>query len=399
VASGAVALMVTRPGAYGCPYILVEDAILSLALLAKAHLSRSTAKIVAVTGSVGKTSTKEMVAAAIAAKMSVYCSPGNLNTEVGLPLSVLEHEDEEILVLEMGMRGLGQISDLVEIAPPDIGIVTNVGEAHLEILGSLDNIAAAKGELLAGMKTGGIAVINRDDQYYDFLAGMAQGPVVSFGYHTEADYRIMRVELTEGGKYSWVLATGADRFSVHVPWPGRHNILNSAAALAAASAAGVDIEKAIAGLNNCRPGDRRLDILKLDSGVTIIDDTYNASPASTLAALETLRDFKTKGKRVAVLGNMLELGPRTMDGHIEVGEGAAHICDLVITIGELAATVADTVTSRGVPAVKCDSKEAVVSLLLAELRPDDVVLIKGSRGMQLEDIVAQLCASRGMNDD
>lgn len=390
LARGAQALMVTKPGAYGCPYILVEDTVQSLAMLAKAYLARTSASIVAITGSVGKTSTKEMTAAAIAAQRTVYCSPGNLNTEVGLPLSVLEYESEEILVLEMGMRGLGQISELVDIAPPDIGIVTNVGESHLEVLGSMDNIATAKGELLTGMKTGGIAVLNRDDQYYDFLAGLAQGPIISFGYHPQSDYRVLSARLEGTGMYSWVLAMGADRFVVKVPWPGRHNILNSAAALAASGAAGVDLDKALSGLMTCRSSDRRLSIFHLKSGVTVIDDTYNASPASTLAALETLRDLKATGRRIAVLGNMLELGPRTLQGHVEVGEAAARICDLVITLGELAETIADTVISKGIAAVKCESKSAVVALLLAELRRGDVVLIKGSRGMQLEDIVAQL---------
>lgn len=390
LAGGAKALLVTKAGPYGCPYILVEDTVISLAQLAKSYLARSSAKVVAITGSVGKTSAKEMTAAAIAAQMTVCYSPGNMNTEVGLPLSVLQHEYEEIVVLEMGMRGLGQIRDLADIAPPDIGIVTNVGEAHLEVLGSRDNIAKAKGELLAGMKTGGIAVINRDDDYYDYLAGVAQGPVISFGYHPHSDYRIISTKLEDSGKYSWTLATGTEHFRVQVPWPGRHNILNSAAALAAASAVGVDIEKALAGLMCCRPGDRRLDIVRLSSGVTIIDDTYNASPASTLAALEILRDYTSPGRRIAVLGDMLELGPRTMPGHVEVGEGAAGICDLVVTIGKLGGIIADTVSARGSRAVKFPSKTAVVDFLLTELRPDDVVLVKGSRGLKLEETVSEL---------
>jgi UDP-N-acetylmuramoyl-tripeptide--D-alanyl-D-alanine ligase len=394
-ASGARAVMVTRQGSYPCPYILVEDVVESLARLARGHLSRSQAKIIAITGSVGKTSAKEMTAAAIASQLTVYCNPGNLNTEVGLPLSVLEHAEEEVLVLEMGMRGLGQIAELTAIAPPDIAMITNIGEAHLEILGNRDNIAKAKGEILSGMKTGGIAILNRDDDYYDFLAGLVPGPVISFGVHQDADFRILDLQLMHNGRYSCLLATGGDRFMIHAPWPGRHNVFNAVAALAAASAVGVDLDKAVGGLARCLPGDRRLDVFPLASGVTVIDDTYNASPVSTLAALKTLEELKVTGRRLAVLGNMYELGSRTREGHLEVGRAAAEVCDLIITVGELAATIAEAAGESGARVKQCLTNVDAIAVLTLELQPGDAVLVKGSRGMQMEEIVANLRARGG----
>lgn len=389
VANGAIAAIVSRSGSYPCSVVIVEDTKLALANLAKAYLRSNKVKVVAITGSVGKTSTKEMTAAAASAQMSVCKSFGNLNTEIGLPLSVLSHADEEVLVLEMGMRGIGQIAELADIAPPDIAIITNVGESHLELLGTRANIAQAKGELLLGMKNGGVAILNYDDDFYHYLAPLAPGPVTSVGQHRDADFRIQNPRPVSDGCYGFELHSGLDTFDVVSPWPGVHNVYNAALAVAAASALGVDIESAIAALRLCGAGDKRLNLFTLPSGIHIIDDTYNANPASTIAALQTL-DEVSSGRRIAVLGGMLELGPRTEAGHREVGRAALGLCDLVVTVGDLAKTIALEAEQGGLPTYSCESNAFALQLLAAIVKVGDTILVKGSRGLQMEEIVHAL---------
>ena len=390
VAKGAVAALVERNGTYGCPYVLVESAVLAIGILAREHLARSSAKVVAVTGSMGKTSTKEMIAAALATRMTVFRSMGNLNTEIGLPMSVLRHTGEEVLVLEMAMRGIGQIAALAEIAPADVAVITNIGESHLEVLGSRGAIAAAKGELLSGMKNGGLAILNRDDDYFAFLSGLAQGPVVSFGYHKDSDYRISSVSQRSGGYYSCRVTTGADVFALQVPWPGLHNVGNAVAALATANALAISMEDAISGIEHCPPSPGRLRILSLPGDITLIDDTYNASPAATLSALATLAELPSLGRRIAVLGDMLELGVRANAAHREIGEKAAHVCDMVVTVGPLSRIVAEICASHNVPVHSFNDRNGVAELLRDELVSGDVILIKGSRSLQLEHVVTSL---------
>lgn len=389
VAKGAVGAIVSRSGSYPCSVIMVEDTKLALANLAKAYLHNNKVKVVAITGSVGKTSTKEMTAAAASAQMSVCKSFGNLNTEIGLPLSVLSHEDEDVLVLEMGMRGLGQIAELAEIAPPDIAVITNIGESHLELLGSRASIAQAKGELLLGMKNGGVAILNCDDDFYNYLVPLARGPVTSVGQHREADFRIQNPRPISDGCYGFQLYSGLDTFDVVSPWPGAHNVYNAALAIAAASALGIDIESAIAALRLCGVGDKRLNLFTLPSGIQIIDDTYNANPTSTISALQTL-DEVSSGRRVAVLGGMLELGIRADAGHREVGRATLGLCDLVIAVGDLAKTIAFESEQGGLPTYWCETNSLALQLLSAVIRVGDTILVKGSRGFKMEEIVQAL---------
>lgn len=387
---GAAAAIVSRGGEYPCPVVMVPDTREALGRMAREHLASSSAKVVAITGSVGKTSVKELTAAALAGTMKVYRSPGNFNTEVGLPLSVLNHVDEEVLVLEMGMRGLGQIAALTAIAPPDVVIMTNVGEAHIELLGSRANIARAKGEILLGMNVGGTAILNRDDDFYDFHLLLATGPVLSVGSHKEADLRLTEVVMDEKGNSHYTLCSGTEAWQVHTPWPGRHNAQNSAMAIAAAVVLGVDIAQAIKGLEACQIASQRLEILVVPRGYTLIDDTYNASPSSVVAALCTLDEYAGVRRKIAVLGSMFELGERSAAAHQEVGEVAARVCDLVLTLGREAEEVARVAEARGVRSIYCESVAQVLLVLQKELQPGDVVLVKGSRGMQMERI-ADLC--------
>jgi len=396
--AGAVAVVVSRPSAYGCPTIVVPDTGRALRMLARAYINTQKAKIVAITGSVGKTSCKEMTAAALSSQFTVLKSAGNQNTEIGLPISVLSHQKEEVMVLEMAMRGIGQVAELAKIASPDIAVITNVGEAHIELLGSRDNIARAKGEILQGSKRGGIAILNRDDDYFKYLSSVAKGPVLSFGSDGQADWNISELTPVELGHYSFLLRTGQREYAVRCPWPGRHQVYNAAAALVAASVLGVDVSKAVLSLAACAPSEQRFNIIMLEQGVTLIDDTYNAGPASMLAALNALAETKAPGRRIAVLGSMFELGARSRAAHQEVGSAAATLCDIVITVGAEAQGIAAQVSSQSDTAVfACQSPDEATQLLRRELRPGDVVLVKGSRGLRLEQIVFAL--SKGAGSD
>lgn len=391
VLAGAVAAVVSRPGRYGCPVVIVADTRQALADLAHAYMLHTKARVVAVTGSVGKTSCKELIAAALSSEYSVLKSAGNQNTEIGLPVSVLSHRDEEVMVLEMAMRGLGQIAFLTAIAPPDVAVVTNVGEAHIELLGSRDNIARAKAEILEGSASGAIAILNRDDDYYAYLFRRAKGTVLSFGVHAEADWVIGKPEANDLGHYSFLLCHGEQEYTVRCPWPGRHHIYNAAAAVATASAMGVDLTRAIDAIAACPPSKQRYNVLLSPEGAVIIDDTYNASPVSMLAALATLSETKATGRRIAVLGSMLELGARSRSAHQEVGDTAAAVCDIVITVGVEAQDIAAAVASHANKSVfTCQTPSEATLLLKRELRRKDVVLIKGSRGLRMERIVAAL---------
>ncbi len=390
VENGAVAALVERGGPYHCSYIIVDDGVAAIGELAKVHLMRHPTKVVAITGSMGKTSTKEMAAAALRQRFSVFKSVGNLNTEIGLPISVLHHTDEKVMVLEMAMRGPGQIAELSRIAPADVAVITNIGESHLGIMGTRGAIAAAKGEILSNMKLGGAAVLNRDDDYYEYLAPLAQGPVTSFGYHADADYRIAEVRTLDGGHYRCKVVTGTESHWLRAPWPGLHNINNAVAALVVAGVMGVGLTEAIAGIEACPPTPGRLRVMHLPLGVTLIDDTYNASPAATMSALSTLAEIPTLGRRIAVLGDMLELGSREAQAHAEVAEKAAEVCHLVITVGKLASKIADYCEQQGLPVHRFSDHAGVADVLQREMENGDVILIKGSRSIQLETVVSAL---------
>ena len=398
LAGGAAGVVAARKGDYGCPVVLVEDTRQALSMLARAYMQRTTVRVVAITGSVGKTSCKELTAAAIGSQFSVLKSAGNQNTEIGLPMSVLCHEREEFMVLEMAMRGLGQIAHLTEIAPPDVAVVTNIGEAHIELLGSRDNIARAKAEILQGSKNSAIAVLNRDDEYFEYLSRRAKGQMISFGMHSRADWVIGEGEADTLGRYSFTLCRGSEKHFVRSPWPGRHHVYNAAAAVTSAAAVGVDPAKAIDAIAVCAPSEQRLNVIVSPAGVVVIDDTYNASPISMLAALATLSETKAAGRRIAVLGSMYELGLRSLPAHREVGSAAAAVCDIVITVGreaqDIAAGVSSCVTK---PVYTCQTPAEAVLLLKREVRPGDVVLIKGSRGLRMEQIVAALLKGVKLN--
>jgi UDP-N-acetylmuramoyl-tripeptide--D-alanyl-D-alanine ligase len=353
-----------------------EDPLAALQALAsswRSELVAAGAKVVAITGSSGKTSTKDILVALLGAERQVAGSPANFNTEIGLPLAILAAPgDSEVLVLEMAMRGAGQIAELTAIARPDVGVIVNVGPAHLELLGSLEAIAAAKAELIAGLRPGTTIVVPAAEP---LLAGHLRGDLrtVSFGDGGE-------VALAERGPDRRVLIRhGSEEIELWPSFTQAHNLRNLLAAVAAARALG------------CAPGGRlevsfsamRGERLRLAGGALLIDDCYNANPMSMRAAIDDLADTGAE-RRVAVLGDMLELGPDAARLHREIGEhAAARGVELLVTVGPLAAEISTAFTGE---AHSVADASAAAELLQGLLRTGDTVLVKASRGVGLERV-------------
>ena len=351
----------------------------SLARAWRRELAGGGTQVVAITGSTGKTSTKDILAALLSSHRRTVASPENLNTEIGLPLAVLAAPaDTQALVLEMAMRGVGQIGELTEIAQPDVGVIVNVGAAHLELLTSIEAIAAAKAELIEGLRVGATAVIP------------AQEPLLE--PHVRADIRTVRfgdggdVTLAErGADGAVVVRHGSERITLYPSFRGAHNLRNLLAAIAAAGALGVRHEGPLEVRFSALRGDRRT----LPGGVLLIDDCYNANPMSMRAAIDELAETDAS-RRIAVLGDMLELGADAPRLHREIGEhAAAEGVELLITVGPLAERMRD---GFGGEAYSVPDAAAVVEQLGGLLQAGDAVLVKGSRGVGLERVVASLRA-------
>lgn len=376
--------------------LVVPDPLTALIALGKWQLARHPVKIVAVTGSIGKTTTKDLIAAALSRHFTVLSNEGNLNSEIGLPMTLLRLEPEhQVAVLEMGMRGKGQIARLCGIAPPDIGVVTNILEIHLEILGSIENIAAAKAELLEALPPDGIAVLNGDDPRVRTLEGRYGSMTILYGTADTVDVLATDIRSEPAGSMFSVVTGGRfapARAEVALPVPGRHNVLNAVAAVAVGLALGVPLEQLREGLGTARPSAMRLETFTAGD-VTVINDAYNASPASMRAALGVLRDL-AGGRKVAVLGNMLELGPLAREWHRDIGSAVVEAgCGALITVGDLAAFIAAGATDAGLAPsaiVTCNTNREAIAALFQLMQADDTILVKGSRGMQMEEIVAAL---------
>lgn len=405
VAAGAVGVLVTRPvPGLAAVQIVVDDTVQALGRLAAHHLQRVGARVVAVTGSVGKTTTKEMIHAVLSVRLRAAKTPGNLNSEIGLPLSLLGlAADTEVVVLEMAMRGAGEIAYLCRLAPPDVAVVTNVGLSHLELLGSVAAIAAAKAEIVAGLRPGGAGVLNADDPRVRAMADRVPGPVIFYALPPAAGQAALdpagaelvtaRAVMSRGelGQH-FTLVTAAGEAAVQLAAVGRHSLQGALAAAAVARALGFDPADIAAGLSRLRAAEAgRLRILHL-GGCRVLDDTYNAAPDSMCAALAALADVAAVGRTVAVLGDMYELGEQAVAGHRRVGAAAAQVCGLLITVGNLARHIAAAAVAAGMDPASVhhlSDKAAVVGALPALLRRGDTILVKGSRGMAMEEIVAQ----------
>lgn len=390
VASGAAGLVVQDvcpAGPLKLPVITVGNTLNALQNIARFHRLRYSIPVIAITGSNGKTTTKDMTAAILASRRSVLKTQANYNNEIGLPLTLLNlTEKHEAAVVEMGMRGLGEIKELAGIALPTVGVITNVGETHMELLGSLDNIAAAKAELVEAIPPEGLIVLNADNPYVLAMAGKARGRVLTYGLTEQADIRASEVVLGDGGS-TFTCHVGVETFPVTVPALGRHNVFNALAAISVGSALGLqpaDIQRGLAAFETAA---MRLAVSKV-SDYVVINDAYNASPASMAAAVDTLVDI-APNRAVAVLGDMLELGDIAVEAHRHIGRRLANSgTGLVVTVGELAGEIAGAAREHGVQEVfACRDHAAAKQILADKLRPGDTILIKGSRGMKMEQIL------------
>jgi UDP-N-acetylmuramoyl-tripeptide--D-alanyl-D-alanine ligase len=409
-AAGAAAAMVSRiPQDHGGghPLLIVDDTYVGLRKLARAARKRTKARIIAITGSVGKTSTKEAMAAALAPLGRVSASKGNLNNRWGVPLSVARMPAEaDFGVFEVAMNHAGEITPLARLVRPDIAIITTVDAVHLEFFDSVDDIALAKAEIFDGLNPAGIAILNADNQYYALLCDEARDRgitnFISFGENERADVRLTGFHAIGTSRITCTIMGKGMDFALALP--GRHSAQNAMAVLAAVRALGGDLALAAAALGTMATpeGRGRKEIVQLTDGgtATLIDDSYNSSPASMRAAFLVLKetDPGTGGRRVAVLGDMLELGRGSARAHEELAQDllAADV-DLVLTTGANMAHLYDTLPrhKRGGHTTR---PEELVPLLKEMLRPGDVVLVKASHSQDLGQVVDALCAvSNGEN--
>lgn len=380
----------------GVPAIVVDDALSALHRLAARYREQLPVKIVGVTGSNGKTTTKDMIAAVLSVKYNVHKTEGNLNGDIGLPLMILQmDEGTELAVLEMGMRGFGEIELLTRIARPEAAVITMIGEAHLEHLGSRAGIARAKLEILAGLKEGGLFAYNGDEPLLESLIPQAGKPesmiVVRFGAGADNDLWPSRVSMAADG--AAFTLNGARRPEFRIPLPGRHNAVNAMAAVAVGRHFGLNDEEIASGLGAMKPTGMRIERMRGATGLTVLNDAYNASPASTLASLELLKELTGFGRKIVVLGDMLELGEEEERFHRNIGSALSpDQFDYVYAFGPLSRHTADAAIPL-FPQGKVrwfDNKEEMVRDIASVARSQDIVLVKGSRGMRLEEAVQRL---------
>lgn len=339
------------------------------------------------TGSNGKTTTKEMIAAVLATRHRVLKSEGNLNNQIGVPLTIFNlSSQDDIAVMELGMSASGEIARLCEIARPEVGVITNVGPAHLESLGNMENVAEAKMEILRALDERGYGVVNGDDSLILSRLEGLKAKVSTFGFGESCEIRPDRVLDLGGGAHGFEI--GGIRIALKVP--GRHNVMNALASIAVGRILGIADQEAGVALAGLKPAKMRMEIIET-KGIHLLNDSYNANPASMAAALETLSSL-VGTRRLAVLGDMLELGDISEEAHWKVGaQVAEHKIDILVTFGERAKGIAAGAQKKGVRRLKmCRTKEEVMEFMREILKPGDAVLVKGSRGMKMEEIVNAL---------
>lgn len=372
--------------------IPVDDTLRALQEISFLHRKKFTLPMVGITGSNGKTTTKEMVACILKQQGPVLKNEGNLNNHIGVPLTLMQLEkDHRAAVVEMGMSAPGEIDLLSRLVDPDVGVITNIGPAHLEFLGSLDGVAEAKAELLGNIRAGGVAVLNADDPYFAALKDKWSGRVLSFGIEQPADVKASGIR-QEKEFTDFTIEGNGSKVNVRLRAVGRHNIYNALAAAAAALAVGMPLESVKYGLDDFSPVAMRTE-LKVVKGRTVLADHYNANPGSVKAALETLVTLRPGARSVAVLGDMLELGASSAEEHRAIGRIAARLgVDMLITVGPQAKQMLDGARDAGMRSDRlfaAGSHAEAAARLAKETKNGDAVLIKGSRGMKMEKILEE----------
>lgn len=391
VEKGAALVIAEKVPEQSVPYILVRDSLKALQDIARYYRKKFNIPFVAITGSSGKTTTKDMIASVLSQKFEVLKTEGNLNNAIGLPLMLLRLERRhEIAVLEMGMSSQGEIELLSDIVRQDVAVISNVGIAHIEYLGSRENILKAKLEIFSYFSDGNIAVINGDN---DMLAGHQSDryKIIRYGLEPENDIQAIHInEKGESGIDFTVALDGASEI-FNVPIPGIHNVYNALSAITVARLFDMEAESIRRGLAGFKPSKNRMEIITTADGLKIINDVYNANPESMRAAINVLKGYKAEGRRIFISGDMLELGDISDKEHFEIGAYAAsNGIDIIASIGNHSGDVVKGAEASGVDGKNLyafPDKETAAPQLKRMLRPGDVLLVKGSRGMKLEYIV------------
>lgn len=371
--------------------IRVDDTAAALRDIAAYYRQKFNVPFVGITGSVGKTSTKDMVACALGGRYKVLKTEGNLNNEIGVPLTVFNlNNTHEVAVVEMGMSGFGEIGRLTAIVKPRIAIITNIGIAHIEKLGSRQNILKAKMEILEGLEKGGVVIMNGDDTLLRGASSFIDFRKKLYGIEEKCDYQAYNIKTYGEDGSDFEILTGNIEYKVRVPVPGIHNIYNALAAIAAGLELNVPMQDIISGISQFNPGKMRLNIFEKD-GIKIIDDVYNANPQSMQAALNVLSDISAGARKIAVLGDMLELGEWAGKAHYDIGRYAAGKgVEHIIAVGPNSGQVALGAFEGGCRrenAVTFGTNPDALHYLNSIVKEDDIILVKGSRGMKMEEIV------------
>lgn len=380
----------------GKAIVLVEDTIKALQQIASYKRSLYNIPVIAVTGSVGKTSTKDIVASVVGMKYKVHKTQGNLNNHIGVPLTILQLDNHEAIIVEMGMNNLGEISVLTRIARPNIAIITNVGTAHIGILGSRENIRKAKLEILEGLEPGGTLVINNDndmlhDWYENIYKSAAQNTnkdlnVATYGIENDSLIMAKNIDYMPDSS-TFDIDYNGEISKVFVPVGGEHFVYNALCGITVGRLLNMDINAIAEGIKNFELTKSRMELIKVSNGATLINDCYNANYDSMKAGIEYLAKT-AKARKIAVLGDMLELGEYAKELHTKVGEEVNNNnIDLLITVGELGKVIAKEATKKCPEVKSFDNNDDAISYLLSIIKQDDTILVKASNGMKFKEIV------------
>lgn len=375
--------------------ISVRDTLRALGDIAKYRRGKFKSKVIGLTGSNGKTTSKEMISVCLEITYKTLKTEGNLNNLIGLPLTLLKlDETKEVVILEMGMNVPGEVRRLTEIAQPDVGLITNIQKAHLEGMGNLERIKEEKGELFRGIKDRGTIIVNQDDPMVIDLARNFLGQKITFGIENSADLMARDIKLRGKSGTSFHLVFKEKEMEVEIPLLGRHFVYNALSAIASAIIFGIELERVRETLKRFKSIPMRMEIIELREGIFIINDTYNANPRSMELALETLSEMRGKGRAIAVLGDMLELGTYSNAAHRDLGMKVGKFSiDFLIALGEEAPVVVESAIKHGLgleKAMVVESHQEAISILKNTIKQGDWILVKGSRGMRMEKIVKGL---------
>ncbi|MBI3815231.1 MAG: UDP-N-acetylmuramoyl-tripeptide--D-alanyl-D-alanine ligase [Nitrospinae bacterium] len=387
--------------------ILVKDTLKALHDIANHHRKKFNIPVIGITGSNGKSTSKEMSASVASVRLNILKNEGNLNNQIGLPLTLLKMNDShQAAILEMGMNERGEIEKLSRIAEPTVGLITNIGKAHLENLGSMENIRDAKGELIRTIGENGTAILNSDDPLAAELKNGFKGRVITFGINSPSEITAFDIKKDKDSGYRFTLKMDGRDTAVNLSYPGYHNIYNAISAAAVGKSLGIAIDDIKKGIESFKPLPMRMERFVIDDGIIIINDAYNANPSSMEAAIKTLSETISSGKKFLVIGDMLELGGASEDAHRYIGRLVASLflqgqgrrtIDYLITLGEQSRFAFYEAVRSGMPrdrAYCAENSDEAAFILDDELESGDCVMIKGSRGMKMENVVERIIGIR-----